>query len=186
MIEIKMVSKPIRPAIQFIKETLGENLVGAELGVLVGSHAIDVCNFMKMKKYYQIDNWERAYGFRTLNNRKIIIEGDGIYKRAKLRIDKYPEMEIIKKNTMDALEDIKDESLDFVYIDADHAGKAVYADIQGWVKKVKVGGVVAGHDFGYRREPDLTRYVLKYVRKKNLTLMHKPHDWWFINEGEDV
>jgi predicted O-methyltransferase YrrM len=38
------------------------------------------------------------------------------------------------------------ESLDFVFIDADHRYKAVYQDIRLWLNRVKPGGVLAGHD----------------------------------------
>lgn len=40
-----------------------------------------------------------------------------------------------------------DESLDFVFLDADHSYQAVKKDIELWLPKVKVGGVLAGHDF---------------------------------------
>jgi hypothetical protein len=40
-----------------------------------------------------------------------------------------------------------DRSLDFVFIDADHAYAAVARDIDAWRPKVKSGGLLAGHDF---------------------------------------
>ena len=41
----------------------------------------------------------------------------------------------------------KDYSLDFVYIDANHTYESVFEDINLWYPKVKIGGIVAGHDF---------------------------------------
>jgi hypothetical protein len=38
-------------------------------------------------------------------------------------------------------------SLDFVYLDADHAYESIARDIDAWLPKVKSGGVIAGHDF---------------------------------------
>ena len=40
-----------------------------------------------------------------------------------------------------------DESLDFVFIDADHSYDIVIKDISNWYPKVKIGGVIAGHDY---------------------------------------
>lgn len=40
-----------------------------------------------------------------------------------------------------------DASLDFVFIDADHAYRSVKADLSAWLPKVKPGGVLAGHDW---------------------------------------
>jgi hypothetical protein len=41
----------------------------------------------------------------------------------------------------------KDESLDAVFIDADHSYEAVKLDIQNWMPKVRRGGILAGHDY---------------------------------------
>lgn len=44
---------------------------------------------------------------------------------------------------------IKDGVLDMVFIDSDHRYSAVCKDIQCWVRKVKPGGIIAGHDFEF-------------------------------------
>lgn len=43
-------------------------------------------------------------------------------------------------------QEIKDESLDFVFIDADHSFKCVKKDIIAWTPKIRKGGVLCGHD----------------------------------------
>ncbi len=54
---------------------------------------------------------------------------------------------------MDAVKDFEDNSLDFVYIDANHEYDYVKQDITEWTKKVKPGGIVAGHDYIRLRQP---------------------------------
>lgn len=40
-----------------------------------------------------------------------------------------------------------DQSLDWVYIDADHHYEPVCQDIDAWLPKIKPGGVISGHDY---------------------------------------
>lgn len=43
----------------------------------------------------------------------------------------------------------EDDSLDFVFVDGDHRYESVKADIEAWLPKMKVGGILAGHDYGW-------------------------------------
>jgi hypothetical protein len=56
--------------------------------------------------------------------------------------------------SLEAAKLIKDESLDFVYIDALHDKQSVLDDITAWEPKVRIGGIVAGHDWGHRGVTD--------------------------------
>lgn len=48
---------------------------------------------------------------------------------------------------MEAVKQFEDESLDFVYIDADHSFITSANDVYEWSKKVRKGGIVSGHDY---------------------------------------
>jgi hypothetical protein len=54
--------------------------------------------------------------------------------------------EIWKMTTDEAAKQIEDDSLDFVFIDADHSYEGCKGDIENWSPKVKAGGYVMGHD----------------------------------------
>lgn len=64
----------------------------------------------------------------------------------------------VRSTSLEAATSYKDNSLDFVYIDASHEYKDVLADIRAWTPKIKRGGILAGHDFttapGVRRAVD--------------------------------
>lgn len=45
---------------------------------------------------------------------------------------------------------LHDGLFDVVFVDGDHAYKAVVRDIEGWRPKLKVGGLLCGHDHGNR------------------------------------
>ena len=53
----------------------------------------------------------------------------------------------MKMSSIEASKKFDDESLDFVFIDASHEYEDVKSDIKAWMPKVKVGGIIAGHDY---------------------------------------
>ena len=53
----------------------------------------------------------------------------------------------IRKTSVEAAKDFADESLDAVYIDAEHDEENVRADIRAWRPKIKRGGILSGHDW---------------------------------------
>lgn len=54
---------------------------------------------------------------------------------------------VIKGLSVEVAEQFADGSVDFVFIDAEHTYDAVKADIEAWTRKVKPGGIIAGHDY---------------------------------------
>lgn len=46
----------------------------------------------------------------------------------------------------------EDNSIDFVFIDADHHYQSVKKDIELWYPKVRTGGIISGHDYAYGGE----------------------------------
>lgn len=60
-----------------------------------------------------------------------------------------------------------DESLDFVYIDANHTYEAVKEDLNNWYRKVKSGGLIMGHDY-------LPAYFYEGKEEKNQALYTFP------------
>ena len=54
---------------------------------------------------------------------------------------------VLRMETVEAATHFEDESLDFVYIDADHSYPACSADIEAYLPKMKPGGIIAGHDW---------------------------------------
>lgn len=55
----------------------------------------------------------------------------------------------IRKPSLEAVNLYPDRSLDFVFIDAAHDYINVKKDILSWYPKVKIGGIIAGHDYPY-------------------------------------
>jgi len=52
---------------------------------------------------------------------------------------------ILERNS-DECDDIPDNSIDFLFIDADHRYTQFKKDLKNWYPKIKQGGVISGHD----------------------------------------
>ncbi len=115
--------------------------VGAEVGV---ERAMFSRNIAKTSdKLYLVDFWGLTEGYRDHVTQEKL---DSFFEESKQRMNEY-HCEFIRKLSMDAVKDFKDESLDFVYIDANHGYESTKEDIREWSKKVKKGGIVSGHDY---------------------------------------
>lgn len=80
----------------------------------------------------------------------------------------------IKSISWEAAKQFEDESVDVVYIDADHSYESVVNDIEAWLPKIKQGGIIAGHDAGFSP-------VIKAARQclKNITVRHDWGNTWY-------
>lgn len=115
--------------------------VGAEIGVYKGEFTEKLCQ--AGLKIYAIDPWIVYKNYRKHPKE---LPYDELYQNTVNLLKPY-DCTIIKKTSMEALDDIPDESLDFVYIDGNHSLPYITQDIYEWNRKVRVGGVISGHDY---------------------------------------
>lgn len=140
---------------------------GVEVGVQRGRYSEVLCHENPQMKVYGVDAWKH---FKTLNDYAPQETCDLFYEEAKARMAPYQNYEIIRAWSMDAVKKFKDESLDFVYIDANHEYPFVMEDLSQWSKKIRKGGIISGHDYYVTRHP--TRMQVKealddYIRTNN-------------------
>ena len=57
------------------------------------------------------------------------------------------DVEIIRKPSMEAVTEIPDKSLDFVYLDQLHDFDFIMVDLICWSEKVRVGGIISGRSY---------------------------------------
>ena len=67
---------------------------------------------------------------------------------------------------MDALKNIPDDSVDVLFIDADHPENAVYDDILFYYPKVKKGGIVAVHDTNLQSVVEATKKARESLKSR--------------------
>ena len=117
--------------------------VGAEIGTLGGDYAKNLKKNNPDLILYCIDPWEIYDGIQYFDQNKLT----KYYNLAMQQLNEFKDVHIIKKKSMDAVKEFKDNSLDFVYIDANHELPFVIEDLFYWSKKVKPGGIISGHDY---------------------------------------
>lgn len=132
------------------------NKIGAEIGIQRGRMTMKVLNRLSsIKKYYAIDPWlwypSYKEGVNERNqerwNQEVM---DSYFKEFKQNIRPWKnKVEILRMFSNEAHKHIPDGSLDFCFIDGNHAYEFVKEDIQLYLPKVKKGGLLGGHDYGH-------------------------------------
>jgi len=83
---------------------------------------------------------------------------------------------------------VADESLDFVFIDADHSYYGVSRDLRLWYSKLKPGGIMGGHDIDQEHLPDVTVAVGDWLRErgfKESDLRRGLHKTYFVTKPRE-
>ena len=116
---------------------------GVEIGVYKGEFSEVLAKGFN-GNLYSIDPWRLYKDYGNSRGQKRL---DEQYRQTQERLSKYPNSKIIRKTSMEALEDFEDGSLDFVYIDGNHQFAYVAEDVYHWAIKLRKGGILCGHDY---------------------------------------
>lgn len=124
---------------------LGE---GAEIGVYEGDFSRCILSKWKGRLLYSVDPWKHQgdnwYDKSDVSQK----EHDIAYQVAKMNLHEFGRRsKIVRDFGVGFAYTLMDEQLDFVYIDARHDYRSVAADLRHFYPKVKVGGIIAGHDY---------------------------------------
>jgi hypothetical protein len=141
---------------------------GAEIGVYTGQFSAHILREWKGKCLYSIDPWMHQ-------SRKMDVsdvqqdEQDKLLSRSVATLQPFKSRShIMREFSVQAARSFYKHQLDFVYIDACHDYRSVWADINAWYPIVKPHGVIAGHD-----------YKDSFVRK-NLVEVKRAVDNFFV------
>ncbi len=137
------------------REDFGEllnrrGLIGdaAEIGVQRGLFSRTLLDHWKGKRLHLVDPWQHfSDGYEDIGNVSDA-EHEACLQAAKDNLAAHSgRYQIHRKRSLDAVADFADESLDFVYVDANHSYQDSLDDMLAWFPKVKPGGLFAGHDY---------------------------------------
>jgi hypothetical protein len=139
---------------------------GAEIGVAGGEHSEVLCQNITDCELLCVDSWDRSWSTK-------------LYEPARERLAPY-NTTIIKAHSMDAVRDVPNQSLDFVYIDADHRFDYAMQDLIAWSQKVRAGGIVAGHDYDRGHRRGVVPAVNAYTKQ------HRISEWFLTEQKHEA
>lgn len=118
--------------------------IGSWKGKSTAFLAVEILNSRKNIKFDCIDTWKGSKEHGLSND----TEYNQLYDTFISNISPVKSIcNPIRSTSIEAASLYKDLSLDFVYIDASHDYENVKLDIQSWYPKIKLGGIIAGHDY---------------------------------------
>lgn len=145
-----LLSAPLSTRNQFPDLLNQRKLLGqiAEIGSHRGEYAAHLRRVWKGETVHCIDPWSKSDADHMLPNRGPNRLADRQACNIALRKVNFGRGHRIWQGTSgQALGNFADLSLDFVYIDGDHRYEPVLFDLLNWWKKIRSGGIIAGHDF---------------------------------------
>ncbi len=122
--------------------------LGAWMGKSTAYQATKIKESGKNVKFYTVDTFKGAEN-EPVHVETIAKNGGSIFSIFKDNMEKCGVSEFViplEMKSEDAAKQFEDRSIDFLFVDAGHRYEDVISDLNAWFNKVKVGGIIAGHD----------------------------------------
>ena len=143
-----MRDEPGRQELRNICAQLPSGIDMVEVGVYAGESTLALLECGKFKRYVVVDPWIDDYDSSqcdclSTNHRMTYVEQS--FRENVL--SRYPFVEIIKASSTDAAKLLNGQMFDVCYIDADHRYEFIKEDILNYMKLIRPGGFMSGHDY---------------------------------------
>jgi hypothetical protein len=163
---------------------LANATIGAEIGVNKGDFSVFLFKNVPDLSMLCIDPWDCYY------SKRIQRKQNRAHEAAKKQLAPW-DAKIVKKTSLDAVKYVPDESLDFIHIDGDHRFDFCMTDHIFWAPKVKIGGIIAGHDYAHHHGFGVIEAINAYTRAHNIidwyiVKGHMPTYFWVKKENNET
>lgn len=150
---------------------------GAEIGVAEGHYSEVLCQSIPDLELISVDPW-----VKYKDNPRAHSEEHQEFSKAETarRLKPYPKARMVQAMSMDAVREVPEKSLDFVFLDGHHGFDWIMQDIIEWSKRVRSGGIIAGDDFYHFKHAGVVDAVVAY------TAHHKINPWFLISAPRSV
>jgi predicted O-methyltransferase YrrM len=164
------------------------NLVGAEIGVGEGKNSLNILENLGICTLYLIDPYEEygkgndRFEEKSHNPKSQAMVG---LSRVSQTLSSFEDKTVqLLTTSFEAVSKIADGELDFVYIDGSHRYAEVKEDIEMYWPKVKVGGLVGGHDFNRSVVKDAIRDC--FFRRRSVLCPAEKHVRWAVVDNNPL
>ena len=155
--------------------------VGVEVGVAFGGHSEAILKNTTIEKLYGVDPYFHRDDYEDPMNLPQV-EFDQLYIFTLERLapfgDRYQHL---RKLSKDAVNEIPAE-IDFIYIDADYSYRGVWEDLCAWYPKVRVGGIIGGHDYAHPNLPGVKQSIDEFFRRFGWEIHEEGEGVWWIEK----
>jgi tetratricopeptide (TPR) repeat protein len=149
VIQMAAPQLPRRELLPHLLNQLGLTGAGTEIGVQRGNFSELLLRQWRGGLLYSVDPWRefRAADYADVANVSQA-HHDEFYRTAIQRLMPFQHRSVIWRMTSkEASGLVRDQALDFCYLDGDHSLQGVREDIRLWYPKIKAGGILGGHDY---------------------------------------
>jgi len=157
-----------------------QDSVVAELGVFIGEYSQKILNIVKPSKLYLVDVFKEGNAHSSGIHVKDLSLYYGTLCRKYLK-DK--RVEVVKASTTDFLNSLPKDTLDAVYIDADHSHEAVKQDLCNSYEKVKPSGFIMGHDYDRQEVQKAVEEFCNSYKQSIYLVTKEPQPSFVIRKG---
>lgn len=161
---------------------------GVEIGCAAGSFSRTVLGQWKGEKYYMVDPWrvQSETVYRESTNTAAPFEQWFLDCQALAKEDR--RVVLMRFLSEEVAGNFTDRSLDWVYLDGNHAKEAVLNDMALWWEKLKPGGIMGGHDFYNKTDEgffvEVESAVTEWARLRGVKFTVTPCTSWWIDKDK--
>ena len=159
-----------------------------EIGVNKGEYLFAMVEYCRQVVWFGVDPYQTYKTFSDMVTIPDVNEFNLMYNTLVQKIASHRDrdrIKLIRKPSVEAVDDIT--KVDLVYIDGNHSYESVKEDIAAWEPKVRVGGIIAGHDYNKAKDrhrkifSGVIQAVDEYAAANNRSLLvNVPGNWHWI------
>ena len=175
----------LRPYMAWLDKRSG--LVGCEIGIQRGLNARVMLEVYDIEMLYLVEAY-RVYPVKVREHGTSVSWEDDMTSESHMEIWNEARQNLMPYQdrvrwligwSFDMARHILDGSLDFVYIDGDHSYEGCLEDIRLFYPKVRMGGLVAGHDCGRSNNGVDNAIDDFFGRDGKKNVRRQSFNWWY-------
>jgi hypothetical protein len=121
---------------------------GVEVGVAFGENAEIILDSCEISQLILVDPWNYVPNENPKGFADAIKDWSGCYLYCEDKLRRFGDRAVMTRlSSVQGARAFQNNSLDFVYIDANHMRPYIDNDLNAWFDKVKKGGIFGGHDY---------------------------------------